>query len=187
MHFRLITIFDNHKAENSREARNFVDDYLMNQGFVSDGKVWNGICDWFIIGGRWSGDLEKAHLEKNKLEELEDEFENKYGWTLGGKDSIDREDRMEQMQSLFDKYFPDFDGVMPYWRDTYKDNGYSDDAQIIDQDIWDRVISDYNNPEDTYQYQVTDDYDQPLVYCIDDSIKENMIGDYWAVIVDYHI
>jgi hypothetical protein len=45
------------RAETSEEARNFVVDWLTDNGFTAEGHFVNGIADYFVIGGRWSGKL----------------------------------------------------------------------------------------------------------------------------------
>lgn len=42
----------------------------------------NGWWDWYVIGGRWSGKLEKIKLDQDKLKEFAKQFEEeKLGWS----------------------------------------------------------------------------------------------------------
>ena len=59
MHFRFLATCDRDTAETSEEARAYVLDTLLEEGFVGEGRWGGGLCDWFVIGGRWSGELSR--------------------------------------------------------------------------------------------------------------------------------
>ena len=54
MHTRYLVTVD---AVTPADACAQVEKYLVAQGFVIDpkGRFSGGVCDWFVIGGRWSG------------------------------------------------------------------------------------------------------------------------------------
>jgi len=109
--------------------------FLLDEGFASEGRFSGGRADWFVIGGRWSGDLTRLHLSQRKLRACDKEFEKKYGWWIGGEDRVTDDQRKAQYAEVFRKHFPDFDGLIPAWRDQYAEMGCDDDAMIVDDAI----------------------------------------------------
>jgi len=58
MHFLYFVKIDRKEAETSREAINRAESILANNGFIFSEGFWGGgKCDWFVMGGRWSGTL----------------------------------------------------------------------------------------------------------------------------------
>jgi hypothetical protein len=176
MHYVFYATFNKDDAEASEEARSNVADYLNENGFIGEGRWSSGIADWFVIGGRWSGKLTRMLLEKEKLERVEQEFEEKHGWWTGGKEHVTDEQRREQMKEMFDSEFPDFDGEFPYWRNQYELMGYDDDAMILTQELYDALLKEYEG-EDDGEHHADLDYD---------TISPDMIEKKWIVVVDYH-
>lgn len=172
MHYRYIVVCDKKHAKTSEGAREYVKEYLeSNEDFLNEE---NGQADWFVIGGRWSAELTKLRLDSKKLKAFEDEFEKKFGFYTS-KD-ISREKRYIQAKGLFKKYFKEYKDEPIYWRDTYRDLGYEDDAQIINNVIYEKLIKEIRKEND------------PAHYCdIDDNkrTKKDFIGN-WCIIVDYH-
>lgn len=183
MHCRLLVLIDRESAKTSKEARQEVFQRLHDDGFAGEGTRFSSpIADWFVIGGRWSGVLTRCRLDQAKVKQFEEGFGKKHGWWIGGEKRITEETRRTQAKKLFAKYFPNFKGIFPYWRDTYKDIGYEDDAMIVTQEIWDKVIKDCDrdvNPE----Y-----HDGSAVIDLDnyEDVKESIIGKKWVVVVDFH-
>lgn len=113
--------FSKNDAENSEDARDLATDFLNFNGFVgNDKKYSSGVADWFVIGGRWSGELTRIHLDKEKLKACNKEFEEKYGWFLGGENGVTETQRRKEYQEVFKKYFPDFRGMIAKFRISSK-------------------------------------------------------------------
>jgi len=168
MHYRYIVVFDKENAATSKEARKFVYNYLEND------KDFNSQADWAVIGGRWSGILTKIKLNQEKLKQFEKEFEKIYGfWT--NKDNSETR-RHTQAKELFKKYFEEYKDEPLYFRNTYLDLGYEDDAQIIDEELYEKLIKKLTKEKDPESY--LDIEDEKLD-------KEQMIGR-WCAVVDYH-
>lgn len=182
MHMKLLVIVPKECAESSEDARDYVSSYLNDNGFAGDGGRFNSpVADWYVIGGRWSGCLTKARLDKEKVKAFDKEFEEKYGYWINSQNS--EEKRRGQAQELFNKYFPDFKGLMPFWRDSYNDSGAEDDAQIVDEELWEKAIKDcdLNETPDYYSGNAC-----ILADCGYDVVtKESAIGN-WIVVVDFH-
>ena len=80
MHVRFLVTFNKDDAATSEEAREHVYDTLLAKALPIRKGRWNGgLADWFVIGGRWSGELTRALLDKEKLETVEKKFERKHG------------------------------------------------------------------------------------------------------------
>src|SRR3972149_2460001 len=193
MHYRLLVTFNKDDAQNSEDARNHVYDELSNDGsFCGEGGRFNSpIADWFVIGGRWSGELTQSLLDKDKMAEFWKEFEaQQLGWT----NATDKkeEDQKKKSEALFKKYFPDFKGSLPIWRDTYEHYGFEDDAMILTQELYDALLKPYVDDGDKAEYQNEGDHVfrneswglGNLVYTdldYDESLSPDMIGKKWLV------
>lgn len=173
----MLILCDRKNAKNSKQARSFVDTWLQDNNFLYQGGCFfGGVADWYVIGGRWSGELTEALLDKKKVKKFKKEFEEKYGWYIGGKEHITREQRQKQARELFDKYFPNYKGRMPFWRDTYRYKGYSDDAMIVSDKLFDNL-----------KLSKLEQGPEGIVNIEGDEItKEKVVGKKWIVVVDYH-
>jgi hypothetical protein len=182
MHQLCYVVFDVDHAENSEEARQFVYDYLSSSRlFNTDSEECIG--DWFVVGGRWSGELAKLKLDSELLDNVEKEFGERYGWYTTAK--VDTSTRLNQFKPIFYKKFPDYKGDIPYWRDSYQEQGYPDDAQIIDEKVYDEIImreiAKRIERDNTDGYAHYMDLDQDV-----DLSPANTIGKKWIVVIDYH-
>ena len=177
MHYRFLVTFKSEAAKNSIQARHFATETLDAQGFAGD----YGLADWFVIGGRWSGELSRHSWAKRVTEEM-DALEKSHGIQVWGTHYGDEEQRQaqqhlaERFQQLWDAVAPlAFLGI-PIQRDTYKADGYEDDAMILSQELYDGLLKEYED-EDTSEYHT--DLDR-------DPVSPEMIGRKWLVVVDYH-
>ena len=189
MHFRFLVLINKDRAPDSMGARDYVHHILVNDSsFIQhdDSRFASPMCDWFVIGGRWSGELTRAKLSQSKLELLDKEFDKKHGWWHGGKEGTTREDRSRQYNKMFRKYFPKFknkkDWEIPGWRDQYEEYGYDDDAMILDKKLYDAFLKEYEGQElwpGTCE-EIAD------LDCAGDIVTKELIGNKWLVVVDYH-
>src|SRR4051794_28245336 len=64
MHHRMLVTITLPDGATSEEARQTVQDTLMNDDSFcgSGGRFGSPLCDWFVIGGRWSGSLAKTTI-----------------------------------------------------------------------------------------------------------------------------
>lgn len=81
MHYRYLLLFNKEHAETSEEARNFAWDTLHEEGFVGGGedRFSCSPSDWFVIGGRWSGELSGVG-EKNGCKKASSDSYQKLGY-----------------------------------------------------------------------------------------------------------
>ena len=189
MHYRMFALLPKDEVETSQEARENVQSELENDtSFVGEGGRFNSpVADWFVIGGRWSGALTQAILDKEKLKKFFKEFqEKKLGWI--NRDNPEEKQR-EKSHKLFRKYFPDFKGEIPLYRDSYNHIGYDDDAVLVDKEIYKTHLK---RLEKTYDWGKAKEgeWHVELICLYDDYpaklTAKNIIGKYWIVVVDYH-
>lgn len=102
MHSRMLATINIDDADESSKARHLIYDRLLAEGFTEGGGHWpEGACDWFVIGGRWSGDLNDPVTQK-MLESVEGERDsyNEYGYEDDAKIVTD-----EIWERLFRSYY----------------------------------------------------------------------------------
>jgi len=176
MHYRAFVTFNKDEAKNSEEARKYAQNRLIEEGFADQERRFNASpADWFVIGGRWSGELTRMQFKKEKLVEFSDEFGKKHGWHTNHKNSDAK--RMKQATKLFKKYFPTFKGLIPYWRDTYNHLGYEDDAMIVTPHIYKTFLKEHEGSEEDGEHFWDLDYD---------AVNPDFIENKWIIILDYH-
>lgn len=94
--------------------------------------------DWYVIGGRWSGEHTQWVLKKRYPEQYEKfwkEFEkNELGWVSKTKSEASQKARAVE---LFKKTFPKWKGPLIVGRDIYHKEGMSDDIMEATKIEWD--------------------------------------------------
>ena len=87
MHYRLFVTLDakGHKILNSEDARNKVYGMLHNDdSFCGEGgRFGSPVCDWFVIGGRWSGELPTVLIGHEKISKSANKILKEDGNGLG--------------------------------------------------------------------------------------------------------
>ena len=184
MHYRMFVLLNKKEANSSEEARRVVQSTLIDDpSFVGEGgRFGSPIADWFVIGGRWSGELTKLMLDQKKVKAFYEEFDKKHGWWTPSKETD--KSRRTQALRMFKKYFPNFKGEMPYWRDNYKDGGYEDDAQLLDKKLYKAAVKQYEGKGEWGC--VKDDGQVEIIDLDDEEINKDLIDKRWLVVVDYH-
>lgn len=100
----------------------------------------DGFYDWYVIGGRWSGEHTAWLLRAkfgDKLEKISKEFEKDFGWWTN-KDN-DEAKRAKQYEEVFERHISKAEWdkrPLPGWRDTYKQDGFDDDIIAIEDVPW---------------------------------------------------
>jgi hypothetical protein len=89
MHTRMLVTMPLSEVDTSREARQYVETWLVDEGFCGNGRFESGYADWFVIGGRWSGSLVSDDPDRPRSEYDE----------LGAED-----DALVLTQELYDKH-----------------------------------------------------------------------------------
>ena len=165
------------QARNSLEARQFTIQLLDEHGFASsDSYFGSAKADWFVVGGRWSGELSLLQLKKR-------DFFGAVKKIVGGKDLTSEalKRHAKSIQALWKKHGGVGDN--PYARDAYSNIGEEDDAQKITPSLIKAL-------KKKYKEEAFGDY----VECFDPNTLEEFnikditsesVGD-WLVVIDYH-
>jgi hypothetical protein len=76
MHASLYVAFPKSEAEDAVAAENFADNFLCENGFCSDDshQFSSGYADWYVVGGRWSGDVKYWDLVSRHGKEKADQW-----------------------------------------------------------------------------------------------------------------
>ena len=181
MHYRFLVTCEFAAAKTSEEARAYVRQALLEEGFCSQGRWGAGMADWFVIGGRWSGELSRhswARAVTAKMEALQREHGVQvWGVSYGDEDK----QRLQQelaahCQHLWDTHAPDAYKGIPFNRDAYKEHGYEDDAMLLTRELYGALLKEYEGQEES-AYHADLDYEP---------VAPEMIGTKWLVVVDYH-
>jgi hypothetical protein len=101
MHFVVYVCLPRSQARNSLAARKRVCDYLTGEGCDTLLR-FSGRCDYFSVGGRWSGRLTLLRL-RHEQPKVFGRF-----WKR-----LDTVETGEETEALFRKAFPDFRGKLP--------------------------------------------------------------------------
>ena len=190
MHYRLFVTFNKKKAKTSEDARVYVESKLIQGGFVYESEDWDeegnfigkplskfhGWCDWFVTGGRWSGELAIRRLNQKKIDKFRKAFDKKYGWYTNVE--IKANMRQQQSKNLFREYFPNFKGEHPFWRYNYEPQGFEDDAQIVDEKLYKECLKHFEG-----QYIV----EEHFIDLDKEKVNLKFIKKKWIVVVDFHM
>src|SRR5262245_56028242 len=103
MHALLYVCLPRSEARSSLQARKKVCEYLTAEGFDTQLR-FSGRCDYFKVGGRWSGDLSLLRLR----------YEQPKQWEKFCKRT--RRITDEEAKPLFRAMFPTFRGEAPFGR-----------------------------------------------------------------------
>jgi hypothetical protein len=169
------------EAESARQSINRAQSILEENNFAGEnGGYWGGgKCDWFVMGGRWSGELSGLSIKGDFHNEVR---------TLVNTKEADGEERIFVSHDECKKYADDIQKLWlalggknanPYARDNYKQDGFDDDAELLSADLIATLKKKY--PAGT-EYYDSDGFEEKNI----SSLSANDIGD-WLVVVDYHI
>jgi hypothetical protein len=178
MHFRFLVTFTSEAAKNSTEARRYAALTLDAQGFAGE----YGLADWFVVGGRWSGEFSRHTWAKLISAEM-DALEREHGVQVSGAFYGDEEKQREQrelagrFQAIWNAAAPCAFRGIPIQRDTYKAYGYEDDAMLLSQELYNALLQEYAGQHRSEYHGDLDGED----------VSPEMVGRTWLVVVDYHI
>jgi hypothetical protein len=133
------------------------------------------VCDWFVIGGRWSGYLRKTLIGERYRETLKQRFPKLAG------DYYSEADAKAHAPAL-DALWREFGGAgpSPFIRSGYEQLGYDDDALPVDRAVYDRFLAEYRG--ESHRRESSD--------CFADldgeEVDDTFVGRKWIAVVDYH-
>ncbi len=175
MHHRLLITLAMTAGATSLDARIrarsklLEDDSFCGQG----GRFGAPLCDWFVIGGRWSGMLKDQLLGMDYQDALRHEFPD---FTNGCFATSLIEKHRHGLDQLWRRFGGC--GAHPITRSGYDELGDEDDAMLIDAALYERFLKQHHGLE------IDDD---PRFADLDgDAVDDWFIGCKWIVVVDYH-
>jgi hypothetical protein len=174
MHFLLYVCLPAEEAKTSLQARRKACRYLVQEHFVGAGRFC-GHCDYFSVGGRYSGMLTLLRLKGLHPREFL-LFLKQY-----------RETEASLGCKLFKKSFPNFSGRIPVGRFDVEFDGYEDDAQLMDKILFAQLKAGFN---DYVTNAVA--FEKPNVIFTDldetqwPKTVKDAAGRYWVVAIAYH-
>jgi hypothetical protein len=144
---------------------------LADDSFCGEGgRFGTPLCDWFVIGGRWSGRLQKALLGDTYQAAFRQGFPDMVSGSFSSGLVEKHHDQLNQLWQRFGGT-----GEHPYNRDGYDHLGGEDDAMLVNQALYDHFLArDPGQNCETFA-----DLD-------DEPVSETFIGRKWLVAVDYH-
>lgn len=175
MHGVLYVCLPRSEARTSSQARKKVCEYLTQEGFDTQLR-FSGHCDYFSVGGRYSGRLSLLRLRQEQPKAF------KRFWKLYTGNSTDNE-----ASALFRELFPKYRGKLPINRGRVGFDGAPDDAQIMDEPLFRQLKKGFGGVVD-YSYEIN----EPNVICTEDTddFQWPKTGEeaakLWVVVIDYH-
>jgi len=163
----------------SEAARDAVYDQLMDDPtFCGDGgRFCSMMCDWFVIGGRWSGFLSEALLGDAYQDALKQEFPEFAKAYYPADLPARHKDGLDKLWQRLGGT-----GANPLTRSSYDHYGAADDAMLVSQPLYDRFLKPVAGHAQSLDGSSFGDF-VDLDY---DDVDEAFIGRKWLVVVDYH-
>jgi len=164
---------------NSEAARDAVYDRLMKDAtFCGDGgRFCSMMCDWFVIGGRWSGFLSETLLGDRYQDALKQEFPE---FAKGCYPA----DLLARHKDGLDKLWHRLGGAgaNPLTRSFYDHYGAEDDAMLVNRPLYDHFLKPFAGSADNFDGSSFGNF----VDLDFEEVEESFIGRKWLVVVDYH-
>jgi len=212
MHQRLIVLSSQDETKGSIEPTDVshdVHNWLTEEGFANQSGRWSsGPSDWFVIGGRWSGELTKF---KHKITYEDSVNFLKSAVTKSQKEEMEKNsfgvssDLISDYKHHLNKWWQKKTNSTishPWCRDSYAHLGYGDDSMRLTKDLFDNIKEDleehqseeswiavdhWNNEHDYLDYS-TDlkDIIKNKMWYDEDDLHQTKNNVKWLTVVDYH-
>jgi hypothetical protein len=168
------------QARNSLQARKKVREYLTAEGFDTHLR-FSGRCDYFKVGGRWSGRLTLWRLASQEPTRATKFWESCAAATT-----------YEEAANLFKAAFPEFPGRVPIGREKVPSLGYPDDAQFMDEPLFQKLKDGFCD-----EIPYGDEGPCPVIFTTDEYCQDpdgefpwpqtsDEGARFWVVLIDYH-
>jgi hypothetical protein len=173
MHHRLLITIGTGRNDDSERVRKEVFNRLMSDdSFCGEGgRFGSPLCDWFVIGGRWSGLLGEITLgsafkdaARIRFPELARDW---YPHSIAEKHA-------SELNAIWQAHGGK--GPSPYTRSGYEELGFEDDAAILTAVLYDALLVEYEGESTSEGYADLDD----------EALSRDSIGRKWLVVIDYH-
>lgn len=170
MHYLYFVCFPGNEAETSQDARTIARDILNNEGFANmEGYFSSGKADWFVVGGRWTGILIEILGKVPKFDEKH--VQERIQENIKNKKFKNKKEKEKWIQSE----------ILSYYRDTYTEVGYDDDAAILTKELIDAL----KNFDPKFKMKECEIFEQGEGESVVNDLSDKDIGK-WIVVIDYH-
>lgn len=173
MHTRMFITLAAPQGSKSAGVRCSVYERLMaDDSFCGDaGRFGSPLCDWFVIGGRWSGTLAETAIGPSHRAAVRTRFPElaAHFWP----DAFARKNAA-QLDAIWNAH--NGKGPSPYTRSGYEQLGFDDDATVLTQTLYDALLAEHEGQTTNSVYADLDD--EPL--------SPEFVGRKWIVVIDYH-
>jgi hypothetical protein len=180
MHTLLIVTVSMSYDATSEDARGHVHDLLCeDDSFCGNGgRFGSPLCDWFLVGGRWSGLLQETLFGDAYQAAFKREFPH-------FADDWYPRDLVEQHREALTRFWHRFggQGEHPVTRHAWDITGGDDDAMPLNRRLYDHFLKEHAGFATSLPGQgaVCDFADLD-----DEPVEESFIDRKWLVVIDYH-
>ncbi len=180
MHYLMLVTLTMLAGESSHDARQRAYRLLLeDDSFCRDGggRFGSPLCDWFVIGGRWSGLLQETLLGDAYQAAFRQEFPKMASDYFPASLVDQHRDALNRLWQRFGGI-----GANPVTRSSYEELGDDDDAMQVDPDLYSHFLKPLAGKS-----TCLDGVSSHRFADLDgDDVDETFIGRKWLVIVDYH-
>lgn len=172
MHYLMLVTLALDGGTTSLDARQQAMDFLLaDDSFCGEGgRFGSPLCDWFVIGGRWSGMLKTTLLGDAYKAEFHQEFPEMASDYFPALLVDKHRDALNRLWQRFGGT-----GAHPATRSSYDHLGCDDDALIVNQALYDHFLA-----------EAPGQHCETFADLDDEPVNESFIGRKWLVVVDYH-
>jgi hypothetical protein len=175
MHHLMLITLDMPAGATSRDARKHAYSLLQDdESFCGEGgRFGSHVCDWFVIGGRWSGLLAQKLAGQHYQEALRAQFPELAEVCYPA-------DLIAKHRKGLNRLWRRFGGCEdhPATRSSYQELGYGDDAMLIDHARYESFLKPYIGTDADDNFEFSDLDWEP--------VDESFIGRKWLVVIDFH-
>lgn len=178
MHYRMLVTVSMPEGATSDDARqNVWQTLLVDQSFCGEGgRFGTPLCDWFVIGGRFSGVLSETLIGESFKAAVIARFPQmaEAWWPCN---------LLEHHSAELTALWREHGGISPspYERDNIDDYGHTDDAMPVCARLYKALLSAYED-HDTFN----GDFQCEFADLDGEVVDPSFIGRKWLVVVDYH-
>lgn len=185
MHSLYFVVTSHSSEANSRKVMTDVEQILDNTGFVYTDSLWGGgKCDWFAIGGRWSGLLSELTWAQKAVAEIR-QLEQKTGIQINGifygrqEKSLKQRTIREEAEKIWNRQKPHKFRHTTYYRNSFENTPQADDAMTITAELWQKL-------QESYPHIEVYDSENQVEFTFDSVSDDELYIGKWLTVVDYH-
>lgn len=184
MHYLYFVAKKKEKGDIKEKVQSEVRNELESEGFAGESGFYsNSKADWFVMGGRWSGELQQIKLKDwhKKASELVKKNRSKKDESLSFISSDDIDRNKEELQKLWESLGGT--GRNSWDRDQYYGT-YEDDVMLLNKELIE--VLDSKEYKEVEVAIMEDGYIQDEMLLKDFLKREDIVDNYWLCVVDYH-